>query len=112
MVVVYAYAGFDGAGVERQIGPNTRGIVVAGVGEGNMSQSARHALVAEARRGLPVVRASRADEGLVDREPEDTENGFIAARALNPQKARILLQLLLAGGITDPAPIQAAFDRR
>ena len=65
-----------------------------------------------AKRGLPVVRASRADEGLVDREPEDTENGFVASRALNPQKARILLQLLLARGITDPAAIQSAFDGR
>ena len=112
VVIVYAYAGFDGAGVERQVGENTRGIVVAGVGEGNMPEGARAALVAQAKRGLPVVRASRADEGLVDREPKDTENGFVAARALNPQKARILLQLLLAGGITDPAAIQKAFDGR
>ena len=112
VVIIYAYAGFDAAGVERQIGPNTRGIVLAGVGEGNVSESARSALVLQARRGLPVVRASRTDEGLVDREGEDTENGFVAARALNPQKARILLQLLLASGITDPARIQAAFDGR
>jgi L-asparaginase len=112
VVIVYAYAGFDAAGVERQVGEGTRGIVVAGVGEGNMPESARQALVALAKRGLPVVRASRADEGLVDREPEDTANGFVAARALNPQKARILLQLLLADGITDPAAIQRKFDRR
>ncbi|MBX7526172.1 asparaginase [Qipengyuania vesicularis] len=112
VVIVYAYAGFDAAGVERQVGEKTRGIVVAGVGEGNMSESARAALVAQAKRGIPVVRASRADEGLVDREPEDTDNGFVAARALNPQKSRILLQLLLAGGITDPAAIQKAFDGR
>ena len=112
VVILYAYAGFDAAGVERQVGENTRGIVVAGVGEGNMSESARAALVAQASRGLPVIRASRADEGLVDREPEDTDNGFVAARALNPQKSRILLQLLLAGGVTDPAAIQKAFDGR
>ncbi|MBX7541126.1 asparaginase [Qipengyuania sphaerica] len=112
VVIVHAYAGFDRAGVERQVGENTRGIVVAGVGEGNMPESARQALVALARRGLPVVRASRTDEGLVDREPEDEENGFVAARALNPQKARILLQLLLANGITDSAAIQQRFDRR
>ena len=39
-------------------------------------------------------------------------NGFVAARALNPQKARILLQLLLASGETDPAALQQAFDGR
>ena len=112
VVILYAYAGFDGASVMRQVGETTRGVVVAGVGEGNMPESARRELMKLARRGVPVVRASRADEGLVDREPEDDANGFVAARALNPQKARILLQLLLAGGETDPAAIQRAFDGR
>lgn len=112
VAILYAFAGLDGSAVERQIGAGTRGIVVAGLGEGNMSQGAREVLVAQARRGLPVVRSSRTDEGLVDREAEDDDNGFIAARALNPQKARILLQLLLADGITDPATIQRKFDRR
>ncbi|GAB5352635.1 asparaginase [Qipengyuania sp. 483] len=112
VVIVYAYAGLDESVVRRQIGEATKGIVVAGLGEGNMPDPVRQALLAQARNGLPVVRASRTDEGLVDREPEDEENGFIAARALNPQKARVLLQLLLAYGITDPAAIQQKFDRR
>ena len=112
VAIVYVYAGLGSDGVLRLVGDNTRGIVVAGVGEGNMPESARAVLVALARDGMPVVRASRADEGLVDREPEDEANRFVAARALNPQKARILLQLLLAGGETDPAAIQRAFDGR
>ncbi|MGN3973804.1 asparaginase [Tsuneonella sp. SYSU-LHT278] len=112
VAIIYAFAGLDAASVERQVGDTARGIVMAGVGEGNFSHGARQALVALARRGLPVVRASRTDEGLVDREPDDGENGFVAARALNPQKARILLQLLLAAGIVDPAAIQHCFDGR
>ncbi len=112
VVILYAYAGFDAASVERQVGEATRGVVVAGVGEGNMPEDARQALVALAQRGIPVVRASRLDEGLVDREPEDDANRFVAARALNPQKARILLQMLVAGGENDPAAIQRAFDGR
>jgi L-asparaginase len=62
--------------------------------------------------GVPVVRASKVDQGLVDREPEDDTSGFIAARALGPSKSRILLQMLLANGISDPVRAQAAFDRR
>jgi L-asparaginase len=61
---------------------------------------------------VAVVRASRSDEALVDREAEDDANGFVAARALPPQKARILLQVLLANGVTDAASIQTAFDGR
>lgn len=112
VAIVYAYAGLDAAGVRRQLGEATRGVVIAGVGEGNMPDAVRQELVALAAEGVCVVRASRADEGLVDREDEDDANRFVAARALNPQKARILLQLLIASGESDPAAIQHAFDGR
>ena len=112
VAIIYAYAGLDATGVRRQLGEGTRGVVIAGVGEGNMPDAVRQELVALAAEGVCVVRASRADEGLVDREDEDDANRFVAARALNPQKARILLQLLIASGESDPAAIQRAFDGR
>ena len=112
VAIVYAYAGLDATGVRRQLGEATQGVVIAGVGEGNMPDAVRQELVALAAEGVCVVRASRADEGLVDREDEDDANRFVAARALNPQKARILLQLLIASGESDPAAIQRAFDGR
>ena len=98
----YIYAGMEPSDLACVLA-DALGVVLAGVGEGNMPESIRQELVRYAALGHPVVRASRADEGLVDREPEDTENGFVAARALNPQKARILLQLLIANGIKDPS---------
>ena len=110
--ILYVYAGIAADAAARAVGPTTRGLVVAGVGEGNMPEPLRRELVSLRQSGIPVVRASRVDEGLVDREPEDDANGFVAARALNPQKARILLQLLLANGVADSADIQTAFDRR
>jgi L-asparaginase len=45
-------------------------------------------------------------------EVDDDARGFVAARHLNPQKARVLLQLLIASGESDPRAMQAAFDRR
>ncbi|MXO95062.1 asparaginase [Erythrobacter aquimaris] len=112
VVIAYAHAGLCAEEVLRLVGDETRGIVIAGVGEGNMPERVRQELALLAQGGIAVVRASRTDEGLVDREAEDTPNGFVAARALNPQKARILLQLLLASGTSDPAAIQRAFDGR
>ncbi|MCB2089734.1 MAG: asparaginase [Sphingomonadaceae bacterium] len=112
VAIIYGFAGMDADCIMRQVRDTTRGVVLAGVGEGNMASAARSALARLASDGLAVVRASRADEGVVDREPEDMANGFIASRALNPQKARILLQLMLANGITDPARMQSEFDRR
>ena len=89
-----------------------RGIVLAGFGEGNMPQSVRDALARAAAAGIAVVRSTRVDEGLVDRVVSDDQAGFIAARALGPAKARVLLQLLIAAGVEDVALRQAAFDRR
>ena len=77
-----------------------------------MPDVVRRELARFAKDGLIIVRASRTDEGLVDREPEDDANGFVAVRALNLQKARILRQLLIANGISDPGAIQSAFDNR
>lgn len=110
--ILYVYGGIAPDAAARVTSDATRGLIVAGVGEGNMPDPLRRELVRLRRSGIVVIRASRLDEGLVDREPEDDANGFIAARALNPQKARILVQVLLANGIDDPAAIQAAFDRR
>lgn len=110
--VLPIWAGIEPDYVTRLTGPDTRGVIVAGVGEGNMPEAVRQALRELAARGVAVVRASRIDEGLVDREPEDDANGFLAARALNPPKARILLQLMLASGVSNRAAMQAEFDRR
>lgn len=112
VALVYVHAGLEADVVNRQITPQTRGVVIAGVGEGNMPEPVRQTLAAKAKAGVAVVRASRVAEALVDREPEDAEHGFVAARALTPQKARILLQLLLAQGVSEPAKLQAEFDRR
>ncbi|MEL7188388.1 MAG: asparaginase [Pseudomonadota bacterium] len=108
--ILYIGAGMPADYAARINGFDTRGIVVAGAGEGNMPDPLRQKLIEYASQGVIVVRASRVDEGLVDREPEDDPNGFIAARALNPQKARILLQVLLANGVSDLRAIQRAFD--
>ena len=110
VAVIHAHAGLTGAAVERMVGTGARGVVMAGVGEGNFPEDVRAALRQMRERGVFVVRASRAEEGLVDREPDDDSNGFVAARALNPQKARLLLQVLIANEVTDLAAIQRAFD--
>lgn len=110
--ILYAYAGMGAESVTRLVEAGARGIVLAGMGDGNAPNSVRQALAEAANAGMLVVRATRVDEGLVDREPEDDANGFVAARALGPAKARVLLQVLIANGVTDPAEVQAAFNRR
>ena len=110
--ILYVHAGMTPDYVDRLVTADTRGVVVAGLGEGNMPEAVRQTLAGLAAEGIPVVRSSRLDEGLVDREPEDDANRFVAARALGPPKARILLQLLIASGVTDPGAIQREYDGR
>lgn len=111
--ILHLHAGIAPADIAPLLARAPAGLVVAGFGEGNMPDPVRAALAAFAREtSAAIVRASRVDEGLVDRDSEDAANGFVAARALNPAKARILLQVLLANGIGDPDTIQTAFDTR
>ena len=87
-----------------------KGIVLAGVGDGNSTDTAIAALSAAAKKGVAVVRSSRTGSGLVVRnvEVDDDKLGFIAAMELSPQKARILLMLALMK-TNDPAKLQQAF---
>ena len=43
-------------------------------------------------------------------EVEDDALGFAVSLDLNPQKARLLLALLIANGVTDPRKGQQAFE--
>lgn len=74
-----------------------KGIVIAGVGNGNMNKASLEAAARVAKKGVVVVRSSRVATGTVGRNVEvnDDEMGFIASDELNPQKARILLSLAL-----------------
>jgi len=74
-----------------------KGIVIAGVGNGNMTKAALEAAARAAKKGVVVVRSSRVATGLVGRNVEVDDDGLnlVASDELNPQKARILLSLAL-----------------
>jgi L-asparaginase len=112
VAIVYAHAGMDAACISYAARDGARGIVLAGLGNGNAPQTVLTALVRAVRQSVIVVRATRVPAGRVDRnvEVDDDSNGFVAAGALTPQKARVLLQLLIANGITAPDAVQQAFN--
>jgi L-asparaginase len=108
--ILYAHAGMDGRLISASVRAGARGLVIAGVGNGNLSKAALAAAAAASRSGVRVVRSSRTGGGIVERniEMNDDRLGLVAADELNPQKARILLMLALACGWDLPA-IQRAF---
>lgn len=110
--IVYGYAGSHARQVEAAQAAGAGGVVVAGTGNGSLSDGMKAALITARSKGLAVVRSSRTGSGVVTRngEVDDEALGFAAADNLNPQKARILLALALTR-TSDPLLIQGMFER-
>jgi L-asparaginase len=79
------------------VAKGAQGLVIAGVGDGNMTKQALEACAAVAKRGVVIVRSSRLPSGLTYRNNEvnDDQYGFVASLELNPPKSRVLLQQAL-----------------
>jgi L-asparaginase len=109
--IIMATENMDGALINAAAAVGAKGIVIAGVGNGNMTAPALKALEAQAKRGVVAVRSSRVTTGQVGRnvEVKDDSLGFVASLGLNPQKARVLLRLALLR-TSDPKVIQRYFD--
>lgn len=108
--IVYGYADASPTSVTGVITPNTKGIVYAGMGNGNFGEPVGKALADAAKKGIVVCRSARAGSGRItlDNEVKDAELGFVVSDDLNPQKARVLLMLSLTE-TSDKAKIQQNF---
>jgi len=95
--IVMAHENMDGAIIDAAVAAGAKGVVVAGVGNGNMTEVGLKALAAQAKKGIVCVRSTRVATGRVGRnvEVDDDKLGLVASDDLNPQKARVLLRLAL-----------------
>jgi L-asparaginase len=109
--IIMATENMDGALIDAAVAAGAKGIVIAGVGNGNMTEAALKALAAQAKKGIVCVRSTRVTTGEVGRnvEVKDDSLHFVASLEKNPQKARVLLRLALLK-TTDLATIQRYFD--
>jgi len=95
--VIFASEDMSPSLIDASVASGAKGIVIAGVGNGNMNKASVDAAANAVKKGVVVVRSSRVPTGSVGRnvELDDDKLGFIASDELNPQKARILLTLAL-----------------
>ena len=109
--IIYAHAGMGRTLIDAAAHSGAEGLVIAGVGAGNLHVLALAAAAEAARHGIVVVRSSRTGGGFVERNSEidDEALGFVVAGELNPPKARVLLQLALTH-TRDLRLIQTLFD--
>ena len=110
--VIYAHADMSADLIDAAVANGAKGIVIAGVGDGNMTTSALEALKRAASKGVVCVRSSRTPTGRTWRNSEvnDDENGFVASGELLPAKARVLLKLALLK-TNDVTTIQNYFNQ-
>jgi len=95
--IIYADADMKPDLIDASIEKGAKGIVIAGVGNGNMNKASLDACARASKKGIIVVRSTRVATGIVGRNVEcnDDELGLIASYGLNPQKSRILLTVAL-----------------
>lgn len=95
--IAYGYSNVEGDVVKMMIKKDYKGIVYAGVGNGNIHKNVFPELEKARKDGIIVVRSSRVPTGAttLDAEVDDNKYEFVASWGLNPQKARILLMLAL-----------------
>jgi L-asparaginase len=110
--VIYAHAGMSADLIDAAVAAGAKGIVIAGVGDGNMTTPALEAAKRAIAKGTVVVRSTRVGDGIVRRniEVDDDRVGTVVSKELNPAKARVLLKLALTQS-SDAKRIQELFDK-
>jgi L-asparaginase len=110
--IIYAHAGMSPDLIDAAVANGARGLVIAGVGDGNMTTPALGAVRNAVANGVVVVRSSRVGDGFVRRniEVDDDKVGTVTSKELNPSKARVLLKLALTQS-SNPRVVQEFFDK-
>ena len=108
--IIYSHSNDNPDFVNLAVKNGAKGIINAGMGNGNPFPSALEALGEAVKGGVVVVRDSRVGSGetTLNGEVDDGKYGFLASDNLNAQKARVLLMLALTQ-TTDKAKIQEFF---
>ncbi|WP_196592280.1 type II asparaginase [Pectinatus frisingensis] len=110
VAIIYGHADGDKALIDAAINAGVKGIIYAGTGNGSVHKADEAELAKATTLGIVVVRSSRVSNGaVIAAEQSYTNEHFLNGGTLNPQKARILLQLSLlkTHNLTD---IQRIFD--
>jgi L-asparaginase len=116
--IVAMYGGADGRLVKAAVDQGAKGIVIEGLGWGNVNQPMFAAIKDALAKSVPVVIASRVPNGRVlpnygweGGGKTLVDAGAVMADDLSARKARILLMLLLQNGVNDQKALQVAFSK-
>ncbi|MDR2122435.1 MAG: type II asparaginase [Flavobacteriaceae bacterium] len=109
--IILSYSNATSLFVDAAVKAGAKGIVTAGVGNGNITTEIQNALAdAVKKSGVAVVRSSRILSGPTTQwdEIDDDKYGFSTSWYVNPYRSRVLLMLALTK-TTDYKEIQRMF---
>ncbi|WP_170018402.1 type II asparaginase [Campylobacter sp. RM16190] len=108
--IIYSHSNDNPDFANISIKNGAKGIISAGMGNGNPFPTVLEVLGEGVKKGVVVVRDSRVGSGetTLNGEVDDGKYGFLASDNLNAQKARVLLMLALTQ-TNDKAKIQEFF---
>lgn len=98
VAIIYQYVGINQDMLDKVLGTKgLQGIVLAGVGDGNIPDYEKQFLLKAKSMGIIIVRSSRINKGSITYNYNNLEKLYntINSDNLNPQKSRILLMLSL-----------------
>ena len=109
--IVYSYSIFEADIMTPLLNNGYKGIIHAGVGNGNIHKNIFPSLIVARKIGFLVGRSSRGPTGPTSLVAvvDDAKYQFVASQELNPQKSRVLLMLALTK-TTDWKQIQQYFN--
>lgn len=103
VTILYAYQEMDIALLEAAVQAGSKGIVIAGIGNGGFAPQWADRVQELVSSDVPIVVSTRTGAGTVANSGETV----VGAGSLNPQKAKILLQLVLATTDKDAGKVAA-----
>ena len=106
----YSHANGDRVAIDAFVKAGAKGIVWAGTGNGSIHENEEAGAVDAIKKGVVFMRSARVGSGSTTVSLQRwVDEGMLQSGPLNPQKARILLQLALTQ-TQDPAEIQKIFE--
>jgi len=107
--VVYIHTGTRAGEAEAMLKLGAKGLVIAGAGAGSPGTLDEEVQAIARNRSAVVVQSSRVGEGRIVRDNNWYRPGYVVADTLSPQKAALLLSLVLTR-TSEPDEVQRYFD--
>jgi L-asparaginase len=107
--VVYIHTGTRAGEAQAMLELGAKGLVIAGAGAGSPGTLDEELQAIARNRSAVVVQSSRVGEGRIVRGNNWYRPGYVVADTLSPQKAALLLSLVLTR-TSEPDEVQRYFD--